>query len=288
MHYAQLYQESICRLSRVGIEDARSDVTVLFEWCFGLTRSRIVLQGDQDVDPGGLVCFKEALARRAAREPLHYIIGVREFWSLDFIVSPAVLVPRPETEFLLEHIISTVGKAGFHGGPVLDMCTGSGIIAVILALEFGAGTVVAVDRSPAALQVARRNIHKHGVEGAVSLVCSDLFTAFRPAASFELIVANPPYIAEDEFPALQPEVREWEPRSALVAGRDGLDIIHLLAGRIPFFLQPGGWLFFEIGAAQKDAVSYLFSKQGDRFYDCVDVVSDWSGRPRVLRARRRS
>ena len=101
MHYAELYQNSVGRLSRAGIEDAASDVILLVEWCFGLTRSRLFLQGDQVVDKRGLVRFNDALERRAGREPLHYIIGVREFWSLDFIVSPSVLVPRPETEFFL-------------------------------------------------------------------------------------------------------------------------------------------------------------------------------------------
>ncbi|NOX80536.1 MAG: peptide chain release factor N(5)-glutamine methyltransferase [Deltaproteobacteria bacterium] len=287
MRFTQLYQKAVRRLSQAGIDEAGNDAALLLEWCFGLTRSQLFLHGEQDAALERLACFENALARRAAREPLHYITGIREFWSLDFVVSPAVLIPRPETEFLLDHILSTCGPAGFPGGAVLDMCTGSGVIAVVLALELGAERVVAVDQSFAALQVARGNIRKHRQEGRVDLLCSDLFSAIRQEPAFELIVANPPYVAAGVLASLQPEVRDWEPEAALAAGRRGLDIIERLVRQAPYFLKPGGWLFLEIGADQKAAVYRLVAEQDGAVYDSVAVVSDWAGRPRVLQARKK-
>ncbi len=287
MRFAQLYRQAVKRLSQAGIDEAGNDAVLLLEWCFGLTRSLLFLHGEQEADVERLACFEDALERRAAREPLHYITGIREFWSLDFVVSPAVLIPRPETEFLLDHVLSTCGRAGFAGGPVLDMCTGSGVIAVVLALELGADRVLAVDQSFSALQVARGNIQKHRQSGRVDLLCSDLFSAIRPGPAFELIVANPPYVADGVLASLQPEVRDWEPESALAAGNRGLDIIERLVRQAPYFLKPGGWLFLEIGADQKAAVDHLMAGRDGSAYDSVAVVADWAGRPRVLQARKK-
>ncbi len=287
MHFAQLYRQAVRRLSQAGIDEAGNDAVLLLEWCFGLTRSQLFMHGEQEAGVERLVCFEDALERRAAREPLHYITGIREFWSLDFVVSPAVLIPRPETEFLLDHILSTCGPAGFSGGAVLDMCTGSGVIAVVLALELGADLVVAVDQSFSALQVARGNIQKHRQAGRIDLLCSDLFSAIRPGATFELIVANPPYVAAGVLASLQPEVRDWEPEAALAAGSRGLDIIERLVRQASSFLKPGGWLFLEIGADQKAAAYRLAAGPAGSVYDSVAVVSDWAGRPRVLQARKK-
>ncbi len=287
MRFAQLYRQAVKRLSQAGIDEAGNDAALLLEWCFGLTRSLLFLHGEQEADVERLACFEDALERRAAREPLHYITGIREFWSLDFVVSPAVLIPRPETEFFLDHILSTCGRAGFSGGPVLDMCTGSGVIAVVLALELGPERILAVDQSFAALQVARGNIHKHRQAGRVDLLCSDLFSAIRPEPAFELIVANPPYVAAGALASLQPEVRDWEPEAALAAGARGLDIIERLIRQACFFLKPGGWLFLEIGADQKEAVYRLVAGQDGSAYDRIAVVPDWAGRPRVLQARKK-
>ncbi len=287
MSFAQLYRQAVRRLSQAGIDEAGNDAILLLEWCFGLTRSLLFLHGEQEADVERLPCFEDALERRAAREPLHYITGICEFWSLDFVVSPAVLIPRPETEFLLDHTLSTFGPAGFSGGPVLDMCTGSGVIAVVLALELGADRVIAVDQSFAALQVARGNIQKHRQSGRVDLLCSDLFSAIRPGPAFELIVANPPYVAGGVLASLQPEVRDWEPEAALAAGSRGLDVIERLVRQAPSFLRPGGWLFLEIGADQEAAVYRLAAGQDGSAYDSVAVVSDWAGRPRVLQARKK-
>ena len=203
--------------------------------------SDLLLRPELEVGEQETVRLAAALARRLAREPLQYITGTREFWSLDFIVSPAVLIPRPETEFLLDRVLAVLRRYGYSGGPVLDMCTGSGVIATILALELGARSVIAVDRSRVALQVALQNWKKHGQDGVVQPLCADLFTAFGPEARFELIVANPPYVAERDLVMLQPEVRDWEPESALFAGPRGLAIIEQLA-RAGACVSAGRWL----------------------------------------------
>lgn len=283
---AQLYQETRALLEQAGIEDAGQETLQLFEHCLGLGRNDLLLRPQQPVGETKAGLLAAALARRLAREPLQYITGTREFWSLDFIVSPAVLIPRPETEFLLDRVLAVLRRHGYSGGPVLDMCTGSGVIATILALELGTSSVIAVDRSNAALQVAVQNWKKYGREEIVQPLCADLFTAFSPAASFELIVANPPYIAEPDLATLQPEVRDWEPKTALLAGSRGMDIIEQLVGQGYLFLKSGGWLFVEIGSDQETEVYSLFAGQTEKRYESVEVLRDWSGRPRVLQARK--
>lgn len=283
---AQLYQETMTRLELAGIEDARQEALQLCEFCLGLGQGDLLLRPEQEVGEEKAGLLAAALARRLTREPLQYITGIREFWSLDFIVSPAVLIPRPETEFLLDRVLAVLSTYGFRGGPVLDMCTGSGIIATILALELDAGSVIAVDRSKEALRVAVQNWKKHGRDGVIQPLCADLFTAFRPGTGFELIVANPPYVAETDLVALQPEVRDWEPKTALLAGPRGLAVIEQLAGQGHAFLQAGGWLFVEIGSDQEAEAYALFAGQAEKKYERVEVLRDWSGRPRVLQARK--
>jgi release factor glutamine methyltransferase len=167
------------------------------------------------------------------------------------------------------------------------MCTGSGVIAIVLARELGAAHVTAVDISAAALLIAARNICKFGLENTVVPVCSDLFTALRPNENYEIIVANPPYIAEGDIAALQAEVRDWEPFLALAGGVEGMNAIAQIVDLAHHHLVPGGWLFMEIGFDQAEKVARLFVGHASLEYDHVGVQSDWSGRPRLLRARRR-
>jgi len=287
MQFSQLYEETVSKLSQAGIDDATVDAALLLEFCCGLSRSQLFLHGAEDVPVKDLVLFYSVLERRLSREPLHYITGLREFWSLDFIVSPAVLVPRPETEFVLDTVLATVKKHGYCHGPVMDMCTGSSVIAVVLSRELNAGNVVAVDSSTDALLIAKQNIYKFGLEKKIILICSDLFTALRQNEQYEIIVANPPYIADDDVTSLQPEVRDWEPRSALTSGPEGLDVIARIADQAYRYLIPGGWLFLEIGSDQGEKVNELFKNHTSKEYDNVSVLADWSERSRLLQARRR-
>ncbi len=287
MQFSQLYENAVSKLSQAGIDSAPVDAFLLFEFCFGLTKSQLFLHGASEVPAQELVQFNSVLDRRLSREPLHYITGMREFWSLDFVVSPAVLIPRPETEFVIDTVLATMKKQGYHQGPVLDMCTGSSVIAVVLSLELEADNVVAVDISTDALIIAKQNICKFGLEEKITLICSDLFTALQKNKQYEVIVANPPYISEDDIIDLQPEVRDWEPRSALTGGSDGLDLIERIADQAYRYLVPGGWLFIEIGSDQREKVDELFSCHGSKEYDNVAILSDWSGHPRLLQARKR-
>lgn len=288
MQFAQLYEDTVSKLRQVGIDDAVVDAVLLFEFCFGLTRSQLFLHGAEEVPAESLHGFYSVLDRRLSREPLHYITGIREFWSLDFIVSPAVLVPRPETEFVLDTVLAIMKKHGYCHGPVLDMCTGSGVIAVVLARELDGCNVAAVDNSTDALLIAQQNIYKFGLEKNITLICSDLFTALRQEVQYEIIVANPPYIAEEDMIGLQPEVRDWEPRSALTSGPEGLNVIERMADQAYRHLLPGGWLFVEIGSDQGEKIKDLFTDHTSKEYDSVAVLTDWSGRSRLLQARRRN
>ncbi len=287
MQFAQLYEDTTSMLMQAGIDDAKVDAFLLLEFCFGLTRSQLFLNGAKEVPVHDLERFHSVLERRLSREPLHYITGIREFWSLDFIVSPAVLIPRSETEFAIDTVLATVKEHGYNHGPVLDMCTGSGVIAVVLSRELCSGNVVAVDISLESLLIATQNIHKFELEDTVSLVCSDLFHALKENEQYEVIVANPPYIAERDITGLQSEVREWEPRLALTGGSEGLDVIEEIADQAYKHLTPKGWLFVEIGSDQEQKVHKLFAEHTSKKYDKVSVQSDWSGRPRLLQARRR-
>lgn len=283
-----MYREAVDSLRRAGIREAGIDARQLLEHFLEVSGTELLLHPEREVDEGRAASLAAAVRRRVAREPLQYIVGTREFWSLDFFVSPAVLIPRPETEFLLDRLLSVVRGSGCTDPLILDMCTGSGVIAVVLAVESASEKIIAVDRSPAALQVAARNIARHGQTESVSLVCSDLFGGLRPGSRFAFIVANPPYIADGDFPSLPPEVSEWEPRPALLAGRRGLDIIRRLAAEGHRYLLPGGWLFIEIGADQQEEVYSLFAGRAASWYDRVAVLPDWAGRPRVLQARRKT
>ncbi len=287
-----MQRDAVSRLQRARIRSAESEVRLLLGACLGLSRSELILRHDQEIGPGDRKRFARMLRRRLAREPIDYIIGTREFWSLDFEVGPQVLIPRPETEFLLETLVSGVPSAERQArGTALDLCTGSGVIAVVLARELPRLKVVAVDSSPAALAVARRNIERHGVADRIDLVAADLFSALRTTAGkapFRFIVSNPPYVATAVLDTLQPEVRDYEPRQALDGGAHGLEIIFRIIAGAGEFLQPRGVLFMEIGADQRRQVLDRFGAGRERrMFEKVDVIADLAGRPRVLRAQKK-
>lgn len=268
------------QLESAGIEDAPLEARLLFEHCSGMGRTAQLLHGADSIDVATQQAFLSLVTRRAQRQPLQYLTGSQSFWSFDLHVSPAVLIPRPETEFLLEQVLAAC--KGQRINLALDLCTGSGAIALVLAKELGCA-VVASDLSEAALQVARHNVRQQGFEERITVVRSDLFSALPP--SFDLIVTNPPYIVEGEIDTLQPEVAQAEPRLALSGGADGLECIRRIIAAAPSYLRPGGWLFMEIGADQQQAVRALLHDVGNSFAQ-IDILEDYAGRPRVARARR--
>ncbi len=282
MQVGELLNAGIRRLRKGGVPDAEIDAALLLGRLLDLGRTQLLL-ADFAVSQEVFDRYEELLCRRLEREPLAYIIGVQEFWSLPFVVSPDVLIPRPETEFLLETILQTLAEQGAVKGPLLDLCTGSGVIAVILALELCNSMVYGVDRSIAALKIACQNSAQHKVQDRVRFFCADLFSALHPRPWFSLVVSNPPYVAQEILAGLQPEVRDYEPRLALDGGSKGLETINSIASGLDKVLLPGGWFFMEIGADQGDYVLELFKSL--QKYDSVYVYKDYAGLPRVLQAR---
>ncbi len=283
MTIRELYRSAVQRLEQAGIPGPEPEAVLLLRHLLGLGRAQLFLQGGEEVAEDKRAFFEELLARRTAREPLAYILGEQEFWSLSFAVSPEVLIPRPETEELLERVFATVQESGLPPGPVLDLGVGSGVITVVLARELPEREIVGVDRSLAALRMAAANIARHRVEARTLLVNADWLTAIAERRAFSLVVSNPPYIALEAYASLQPEVRDFEPGLALTSGGDGLDAIRILARGVRRVLKPGGCLFMEIGYDQKEAVLNIFASFPE--YDSVLVHHDLAGLPRILEAR---
>ncbi len=280
MQISQLFKEAAAALAQAGVEDSALEAELLLRHCLSLSRSGLFLRQQEAMPPERAEQLHVLLHRRCQREPLQHIIGSCEFWGMDFLVSPAVLIPRPETEFLIEHVLSTLTQEPRR---VLDLCTGSGIIAAVLAKELHEADVTASDCSLDALAVAQANLRRHGLAERVSLLCADLLAAFRPEPLFDLIVSNPPYIKAGDIPSLQPEVRDWEPHLALSGGPSGMEIIELICAQAARRLRPGGWLFMEIGADIAAETEAALRREG--VYEQVKVLPDWAGRPRVAQGR---
>jgi release factor glutamine methyltransferase len=274
------------RLRAAGIppDEADLDARLLAEHVLGWDTARFFSTAAADPEPAGFEARYCALvARRAAHEPISYIVRQHEFWGLPFEVSPAVLIPRPETELVVEIGLEIVDRSGGASRyDIADVCTGSGCLAVVLAHERPTARVVATDISAAALEVARRNAARHEVNERIRFLPSDLLEAIE--GSFDLIVANPPYVRDVDRPGLQPEVRDHEPAMALFAGPDGLDVIRRLAAQAPPRLKRGASLVFEIGFGQADAVERLISSTPG--LTMVGLRPDLQGIPRVAVAKR--
>jgi release factor glutamine methyltransferase len=246
------------RLRQKGIDadEAALDARLLAQHALGWDATRLLTAGGEPIPPTFAAAFEALVARREAREPLAYITGVQHFWDRTFEVSPSVLIPRPETELLVEIALDVVPV----GTPALiaDVCTGSGCVAIAIACERPNARIVATDLSSHALDVARRNAVRNGVGERIEFAHGDLLEEAEEL--FDLIVANPPYVPERDRAALQPEVRDFEPPLALFAGPDGLALIERLVQTSIRRLAPGGTLAFEIGAGQSDDVARLISQ----------------------------
>jgi release factor glutamine methyltransferase len=239
------------RAAGIQQDEAALDARLLAQHVLGWDGTRLLTHGDEPAPPELLRDLEPLVQRRIAREPLAYIIGCREFWNLAIEVTPAVLVPRPETELLIEIALDRLD----HRQPIrlLDLCTGSGCLAVALAREFPRATVVASDVSADALAVAKRNIARYGLAARVQCVCADLFAGV--AGPFDLIVSNPPYVPIRDASQLQQEVRKYEPPVALFGGFDGLQVVRRILTEAPAMLADEGTLIFEFGAGQDSAIA---------------------------------
>ncbi|MGB7948466.1 MAG: peptide chain release factor N(5)-glutamine methyltransferase [Candidatus Binatia bacterium] len=271
-------------LLRAGIETARLDAEVLLRQVLAIDQTKLYLEIEEPLLPTAERPFRDLLRRRAQREPLAYITGQKEFWSLDFIVNPAVLIPRPETELLVELALDDLkSRAGGTAPTLFDLGTGSGAIAVCLAKERSDVDIWAGDVSSAALEVARANALRHGLSDRVRWVTGDLFAGLdwqKPI--FDLIVSNPPYVRTEELTSLEPEIREWEPVGALDGGTDGLDVYRRIIWEAHNYLLPGGKIMLEIGADMGPSVVELFERSAS--YGPTSVFQDHAGRDRVVTA----
>ncbi|HTA86710.1 MAG TPA: peptide chain release factor N(5)-glutamine methyltransferase [Silvibacterium sp.] len=259
-----------------GLTMARRDAELLLMHAIGRDRAYLLTHPEAQLTSEQAAVYEEWLARRERHEPIQYIIGEQEFFGLRLRVTPDVLIPRPETEHLVEAALERMER----NAPlrIADIGTGSGAIAVALAHALPMAHLTALDISPAALAVARSNAETHSVSGHIRFCESDLLEAVA-GESFDMIVSNPPYVAENEI--LEPQVRDYEPTSALFAGATGLDVYERLIPQAQAALKPGGWLLLEIGHGQRDALAQLLSG-----WSSVSFVADLQAILRVACAQR--
>jgi release factor glutamine methyltransferase len=276
-----LLQRAELRLAASGVPNARRNAEWMLCHALGLRMLDLYVQSTAAPDPERVALYREMIARRAAREPLQYILGATEFMSLPFEVHPGVFVPRPDTEVLVERAEAMLRSRPLHEAlEVLDLCCGSGIIGVSLAARVPNLAVVAVDISSDAALVTARNATLNGVADRVDVVRTDAFAYIGDSGRrFSAVVCNPPYIESGELAALPREVREHEPMLALDGGCDGLDFYRRAVPELVGRIVPGGFVMFEIGDAQGVAVSKLLHDAG---FVAVEVVKDYAGRDRVV------
>jgi release factor glutamine methyltransferase len=264
-------------LREAGVAEARREASSLLAHAIGRDRTFIITHTEEFLPGEALETFRESVKRRAAGEPLQYISGHQQFFKLDFEVARKVLIPRPETELIVE-----IGLELLRGIPaplIADVGTGSGCIAISLLHELADARAVATDISGPALRVARRNAEQHGVINRLMLMESDCLSALTRSRRFSLIVSNPPYIGEDDLKSLPREVRDYEPRAALVSGADGLSSIRRLLRDAPSFLRSGGHFVFEIGFGQREAVEQLIDA---RVWKLLEIRHDLQRIPRTV------
>lgn len=272
-------------LDQTGIENAAQESRWLVGHALGLEPHQLVSQAEQPVPPEQRTQAESLVARRAAREPLQYILGTQEFCGLEFFVSPAVLIPRPETEVLLQEALRAVDLN--KNSVMVDVGTGSGCVAVTLATIVQQARILAVDRSPEALAAAKANAERQTVADRIEFIEGDLLSPLRDrglTGQVDVIVSNPPYIAESDWAGLQPEIRDFEPRSALVSGPTGTEFHERLLRESKEYLVPGGSLVMEIGQGQRPAIQKMAEQLGG--YTPIETAKDGAGIERIVIFRR--
>ncbi len=277
---SQLYRDAVDRLNQAGIANARCEALWIIEEALGVNRLKIHTYAEDSLDAEQAQRAFSLIDRRAAHEPLQYVLGSQEFGGLDMVVNPGVLIPRPESELLVEEAIALLGA---HPHPVIvDVGTGSGCLAICIAKALPRAMVLASDRSWSALQVARINARKHGMDSRIFWLAGDLLTPLLSsglAGKVTAIIANLPYISHDEWDRLSPDVKDFEPRLALDGGPDGLDVYRRLLQEAPGVLAPEGRVLMEIGFGQADRLCQEVA--ASNFLEVINIKPDLQGIPRM-------
>ena len=297
MQLRQALNTAVERLTSSRVPSPRMNAELLIMFTLDCDRAYLYAHPERELTPDEARRYNEAVERRATGLPAQYITGHQEFWGLDLIVSPAVLIPRPETEHVVEAVLELVSRARSaqhqdqkqqprtgvsapHSLRVVDVGTGSGAIALALAKELPSAEILATDISPEALEVARANAARLELTSRIEFHQTDLLDGF-PAASFDIVVSNPPYVGDSEEEQVQLEVRKFEPRNAVFAGPTGLEVIERLVPQARDLLRPEGWLVFEISGTIADRVRSLLSAWNE-----VEIRNDLQGIARVAITRR--
>lgn len=269
-------------LKKHGSETPRLDAEILLAHARNCPRIALYTQFDEPLSDPVRAKMRELVQRRAQSEPVAYLVGHREFFSLDFDVTRDVLIPRPDTETLVMAVLDAAKP--LVEPKILDLCTGSGCVAIAIAKNCPAAIVTATDLSPTALTVAQENAAKHKVDQRITFQNGDLFAAVGSEERFDIIATNPPYVTTAELETLAMDIRKYEPRQALDGGPDGLNVVRGIVRDAAAHLQPGGSVFVEISPEQGDAVQRLFSEAGPLTE--IRAIKDLSGRTRVVGCRR--
>ena len=283
---AEAIAEGAARLEACAIAEPRRTAGVLLCHTLGIERTHLLTRAHDSISETDYSSYLRLVERRSAGEPLQYITGHQEFYGLDFAVSPDVLIPRPETEFLVERVIKLAGTIGKDKPVIADVGTGSGCIAVAIAVNLPQARVIATDVSEAALDIARTNAAANGVSDRIKFLSGDLLAPVADRkGSIDIIASNPPYVNEGRPDLIQREVRDWEPRVALYGGSDGLHFYRRLLSNGLQFVSAGGFMVFEIGYSQLEAVVAMISASP---WQLIEVARDLQDIPRTITVRKLS
>ncbi|MGH7599432.1 MAG: peptide chain release factor N(5)-glutamine methyltransferase [bacterium] len=279
MRVLDLLKSTEQQLREAGIESPKVEAEWLLAAVLNTDRTNLYLMCKRRLQADEQAKFDELLSRRLMREPLQYILGVCEFYGFEFVVSPAVLIPRPETELLVEKVVELASN--FSSPRIIDLGTGSGCIALSLAKLIAKARLVAIDISAAALEIARRNAQRLGVAEQVEFRLADMThpEAFSASEQFDIVVSNPPYVLETERASLQPEIRDWEPAEALYVGNDGLKFYRSIVDYCNKYLCTGRWVACEMASQRSSAIAGLFREAGFHY---VQIIKDLAGFERHL------
>lgn len=278
----QAITEGARRLRASGVAEERRTAGLLLCNVLQVERTHLLTKAHEEIDEPSYRRYLDLVVRRAAGEPLQYITGHQEFYGLDFIVTPEVLIPRPETEFLVERVVEIAKVLSNEQLLIAEVGTGSGCVAVAVAVHLPRARVIATDISRAAIEVARTNAERHGVIDRIEFLVGDLLKPLAERSlrrAISILASNPPYVDQEESKLIQREVRDWEPHAALVGGAGGLEFHRRLLTDGFEYAKPGGYLVFEIGYGQLDAISEMIAQSA---WELIDVTRDLQGIPRTL------